>query len=88
MLNRRAIATDATFLVLYIGMTAAMISLSLLLLGLLAIGAEFGVVHVAASIFNLLAWVTLPFAPRLYQKLVGHPFSWRANGVLGDDIDY
>lgn len=85
MADTRSIAADATFMILYIGFTAAMATLTLLLLALFALEVEFGSLQVAAAALNLFGWVMLPFAPRLYRKLVGHPFSWRANGALGGE---
>lgn len=82
--NSRTIAYDAAFMIAYIGMTAAMVTLSLTLMALLAMGAEFGPLHVAASLFNLIGWSLLPFAPRLYRSLVGRTFSWRTNSAIGD----
>ena len=61
-------------------------ALSLVLLGLLALGIEFGPSQVSAAVINLAAWAVLPLAPRLYRRLVGHPFSWRTNGALGRDF--
>jgi hypothetical protein len=49
-----------------------------------SMGAEFGPLHVAAALVNLMGWATLPFAPSLYRSFVGHPFSWRANTAIGD----
>jgi hypothetical protein len=83
MPNNRNIAYDATFMILYIGLSAAMVCLSLALLAYLAAGVDFGPVHVAASAVNLLGWSLLPFAPRLYARLVGQSFNWRSNEVLG-----
>jgi CHASE2 domain-containing sensor protein len=84
MTHTRTVAYDAAFMIAYIGFTAAMVALSLTLLGLLAMGAEFGALHVAAALVNLMGWATLPFAPRLYRSFVGHTFSWRANTAIGD----
>jgi hypothetical protein len=84
MTHTRTVAYDAAFMIAYIGLTAAMVALSLTLLGLLAMGAEFGPLHVAAALVNLMGWATLPFAPRLYRSFVGHTFSWRANTAIGD----
>jgi hypothetical protein len=84
MTNSRTVAYDAAFMIAYIGMTAAMVALSLSLLAMLAMGAEFGPLQVAASLVNLLGWATLPFAPSLYRSVVGHAFSWRTNAAIGD----
>jgi hypothetical protein len=86
MSDTRSIAYDATFMILYIGFAAAMAVLSLLLLALAALDIEFGPHQVWAAVLNLFGWAVLPFAPRLYRRLVGHPFSWRANGALGGEI--
>lgn len=82
--NSRTIVYDAAFMIAYIGMSAAMVTLSLALMALLAMGVEFGPLHVAASLLNLIGWSLLPFAPRLYRSLVGHTFSWRTNTAIGD----
>lgn len=86
MFDPRSIAYDATFMVLFIGLSAAMAVLSLVLLALLALDIEFGPLQVWASVANLVGWALLPLAPRLYRRLVGHPFSWRANGALGGEV--
>lgn len=86
MIDSRSIAYDATFTILYIGLAAAMAVLSLALITLAAFGIEFGSAQIGAAAFNLLGWSLLPWAPRLYRRLVGHPFSWRANGALGGEI--
>lgn len=83
MTDKRSIAYDATFMILYIGLTAAMVALSFMLIALVAIGAEFGAPQMAALAFNIAGWVALPFGSRIYRRLVGHPFSWRTNGALG-----
>jgi hypothetical protein len=83
MLDPRSIAYDVTFTVLFIGLLAAMAVLSMILLAFAAFGVEFGGLQVGAAVLNVVGWMTLPFAPRLYRRLLGHPFSWRANGVLG-----
>ncbi len=86
MSNSRTIAYDATFMVAYIGLSAAMVALSLGLFALPMLGAEFEPHHVAAAIVNILGWSVLPFAPRLYKSLVGQSFSWRSNPALGGEI--
>ncbi|HKZ95868.1 MAG TPA: hypothetical protein VJ045_02685 [Hyphomicrobiaceae bacterium] len=83
MTNSRNIATDATFMILYIGLSFLMVSLTVTLIAVPALGVEFGPVHVAAAAANLIGWTVLPFAPRLYKKLLGQSFEWRSNGVLG-----
>ncbi|MCC7253501.1 hypothetical protein [Hyphomicrobium sp.] len=86
MIDSRSIAYDATFMILYIGLSAAMAVLSLLLLALIALDIEFGPLQVGAAVLNLIGWAVLPLAPRLYRRLVGHPFSWRANRALGGEV--
>jgi hypothetical protein len=86
MSNTRNIACDATFMIFYIGLSAAMVMLSVVLLAHLALDVEFGAAHVAAAALNVLGWSVLPFAPRLYKSLIGQNFSWRSNGVLGGEI--
>jgi len=83
MTDPRSIAYDVTFTILYIGLFAAMTALSLLLIGLGAFGVEFGPLERAAIMGNIAGWLALPLAPRLYGRLVGHPFSWRVNSALG-----
>ena len=83
MINTRSIAYDVTFTILYIGLLAAMAVLTISLAAIAAFGIEFGPAQHSAAAINLLAWMMLPFAPRLYRRLVGHPFSWRTNGALG-----
>jgi hypothetical protein len=87
MTDHRSIALDATFTVLYIGFLAAMASLSLALIVFAGLEIELGPVQGHATALNLLGWAALPLAPLLYRRLVGHRFSWRANGALGSAID-
>lgn len=86
MTDRRSIAYDATFTILFIGLSAALSVLSLVLLAFVAFGVEFGGLQAGAAVLNIVGWMLLPFAPRLYRRLVGHPFSWRANSVLGGQV--
>ncbi len=83
MIDSRSIAYDVTFTVLYIGLLAAMAVLTISLVAFAAFGIEFGPAQHSAAVINLLGWMILPLAPRLYRRLVGHPFSWRTNGALG-----
>jgi len=83
MPDRRSIAFDATFMILYIGLAAGMATLSALLAAFAVLDIEFGGLQTAAALLNLAGWVLLPFAPRLYRRIVGQPFSWRENGALG-----
>lgn len=86
MIDSRSIAYDATFMILFIGLAAAMAVLSLMLIVLAVLDVAFEPVHVRAVILNVLGWMALPLAPRLYHRIVGHPFSWRSNGALGGKV--
>lgn len=86
MTDPRSIAYDATFTILYIGLFAAMAVLSLLLLAFALFEVEFGGLQIGAALLNAAGWVLLPLAPRLYRRLVGHPFSWRENNALGGEV--
>jgi hypothetical protein len=83
MTDSRSIAFDATFMILYIGLSAGMATLSVLLLAFAILDIEFGGLQVVAAVLNLAGWALLPLAPRLYRRLVGQPFSWRENGAIG-----
>ena len=83
MTDRRSIAYDATFMILYIGLIASMAALTVMLIALNVIGAEFAAPQRGALAINAAGWAAIPFAPKLYRWLVGHPFSWRTNGALG-----
>lgn len=87
MTDKRSIAYDATFTILYIGLLAAMATLSVMLIALSALGTEFGGPQVAALAINIAGWCAVPFAPRLYRRLLGHQFSWRTNGALGGVVE-
>jgi hypothetical protein len=87
MTDRRMIAFDATFTILYIGLAAATAALSLAVLAMLALDFSFGAREICAVALALAGWAVLPFAPRLYRRLLGHRFSWRANGALGSLVD-
>lgn len=82
MSHTRTIAYDATFMILYIGFTAAMVTLSATLVAFVALDVEFGPALAVAAIVNVLGWSVLPFAPRLYRQLVGQRFSWHRNGAF------
>lgn len=86
MSSNRHIAYDATFMILYIGFSAAMVALTVTLWALLALGTAFGGVHLAAAALNLAGWAFLPFASQLYARILGLPFSWRSNEVLGGAV--
>jgi hypothetical protein len=85
MPERRKIAADATFMIAYIGLSSAMVAVSVVLLALLSLDAEFGPLHVAVAVANLIGWALLPFAPRLYRSLLGQSFSWHENAVLSGE---
>lgn len=87
MTDKRSIAYDATFMILYIGLMAAMATLSAMLITLAAIGAEFGALQKAALAINIAGWTAVPFAPKFYRWLMGQPFSWRTNGALGGVVE-
>jgi hypothetical protein len=83
MTNNRNIAVDAIFTILYVGFTAAMICLSLALITILAFDWHFDTLEGAAAGVNFAGWMILPFAARIYRRITGARFSWRANEVLG-----
>lgn len=87
MTDRRAIVFDATFTILYIGFAAATAALSLALLAMLALDFTFGPLEIGAVMLALLGWALIPLAPRLYRRLIGQRFMWRANGALGGLVD-
>lgn len=81
MTDFRALASDATFLVLYIGFAGAMVVLSIALM-LWSMYDSFTAHHSAAAAFNVIGWMVLPFMPGLYRNATGRPFCWsRAEAV-------
>ena len=83
MTNTRAIAFDATYMVLYIGMAGAMFALSLALIAYCAVNGELGQALSLVAAFNLAGWILLPFAPSFYHSHTGRPFCWTSNEAFG-----
>jgi hypothetical protein len=84
MTNNRSIALDTAFVVLYIGLAAGMVCLSITLAILAAVNSHFTAVHGIALVVNAAGWVIVAAAPAIYNRLIGTSFSWRRNAVLGD----
>lgn len=84
MTNNRTIALDTAFVVLYIGLAAGMVCLSVTLAVLAALGTDFTATHGVALAVNAAGWTTVAAAPAIYNRLLGSRFSWRQNAVLGD----
>lgn len=85
MTDNRLIAADALFMVVYIGLAAAFVGV-LAAAGLLhALGYELTTLHAAAA--GLVGLFVLPVMPKVYRTLLGQPFNWRANTVLGGIIE-
>ena len=82
MADKRLIAADAIFMVLYIGLLAAVAVLSIVLLSLLAIGTEPALPMLVAALASVVLSLVLPLAPRLYARITGRSFSWRENAVF------
>jgi hypothetical protein len=87
MTDTRTIYADAAFMIVYIGLSAAMACLTIALAMFLLLELSFGPLQVAAAALNVLGWSVLPFAPRLYKTLVGRRFDWRANGAFDGAIE-
>ena len=83
MTDQRSIAFDATFTILYIGLSAGMFAISAALIALFAFHGELGQVQSTAAALNLAGWIALPFAPSLYRRATGRPFHWSSNETLG-----
>lgn len=83
MKNNRAIAFDATYMILYIGAAGAMFALSISLIAYYAIHGELGQAMTLAAAFNLGGWIVLPFAPSFYRSFTGRPFHWTSNEAFG-----
>lgn len=83
MTNTRAIAFDATYMILYIGSAGAMFTLSIALIAYYAIHGELGQTLSMAAALNLAGWIVLPFAPSFYRSFTGHPFRWTSNEAFG-----
>jgi hypothetical protein len=43
--------------------------------------------HAAAAAGGLVGLFVLPVMPKVYRTLLGQPFNWRANTVLGGIIE-
>lgn len=84
MTNTRSMALDTAFVVLYIGLAAGMVCLSITLAILAAVNAHFTTVHGVALAVNAAGWVVVAAAPAIYHRLIGSGFSWRQNAVFGD----
>ena len=84
MTNNRQIAIDTSFVILYIGLAAGMVVLTITLALLGVLGTEFTASHVVAAVLNVAGWVAVAAAPNLYRRVLGSGFSWRQNAVLGD----
>ncbi len=84
MTNNRTIALDTAFVVLYIGLAAGMVCLSVSLAVLAALGTDFSATHALALVINAAGWTIVAAAPAIYHRLIGSGFSWRQNAALGD----
>jgi hypothetical protein len=87
MTDNRLIAADALFMVLYIGLAAAFVGILAAIGILYAAGYELDALHIGAASGAVLGLVVLPMMPKTYRTLIGQPFTWRANTVLGGVID-
>lgn len=87
MTDNRLIAADALFMVFYIGLAAGLIGI-LAAIGLLyATGYELDTLHIGAAAAGMVGLFVLPVLPKLYRTLIGQPFTWRTNTVLGGVIE-
>ena len=87
MTDNRLIAADALFMVVYIGLAATFVGV-LAAAGLLhALGYELTTLHAAAAAGGPVGLFVLPVMPKAYRTLLGQPFNWRANTVLGGIIE-
>lgn len=87
MTDNRLIAADALFMVFYIGLAAALIGVLAAVGILYATGYELDTLHIGAAGIGLLGLFGLPLLPKLYRTLIGQPFTWRQNTVLGGVIE-
>jgi hypothetical protein len=87
MTDNRLIAADALFMVIYIGLAAALIGVLAAIGILYAAGYELDTLHMAAASIGIVGLFVLPVLPRLYRTLIGQPFTWRDNTVLGGVIE-
>jgi hypothetical protein len=87
MTDHRLIAADAIFTVFYIGFAAALVG-TLAAIGVMyAAGVALDGLHVSAAALGVAGLFVLPVLPRLYRLLIGQPFNWRQNTVLGGIVD-
>ncbi len=87
MTDNRLIAADALFMVFYIGLAAALIGVLAAIGILYAAGYELDTLHVGAAGIGIIGLFVLPVLPKLYRTLIGQPFTWRENTVLGGVIE-
>lgn len=87
MTDNRLIAADAFFMVLYIGLAAAFVGVLAAIGGLYAAGYALDTIHIAAAAGGAIGLFVLPVMPKLYRTLIGQPFTWRENTVLGGVIE-
>jgi hypothetical protein len=87
MTDNRLIAADALFMVLYIGLAAAFIGVLAAIGGLYAAGYALDTLHIGAAAAGVIGLFVLPVMPKLYRTLIGQPFTWRENTVLGGVIE-
>jgi hypothetical protein len=87
MTDNRLIAADALFMVLYIGLAAAVVGILAAIGGLYAAGFDLDTLHIAAAAGGVIGLFVLPALPKLYRTLIGQPFTWRENTVLGGVIE-
>ena len=82
MTNQAKIASDALFMVLYIGFAGAMACLSLTLVITYLMDFHLSVPHAPMTAVNIAGWALIPLAQKAYQPLTGEAFTWRSNAVL------
>lgn len=87
MTDKRLIAADALFMIFYIGIAAALIGVLAAVGILYATGYELDTLHVGAAWIGIIGLFVLPVLPKLYRTLIGQPFTWRQNTVLGGVIE-
>jgi hypothetical protein len=87
MTDNRLIAADALFMVFYIGLAAALIGVLAAIGILYATGYELDTLHMSAASIGIVGLFVLPVLPKLYRTIIGQPFNWRENTVLGGVIE-
>ncbi len=87
MTNNRLIAADALFMVFYIGLAAAFVGVLAAIGGLYVAGYQLDTLHIGAAAGGVIGLFVLPLMPKLYRTLIGQPFTWRENTVLGGIIE-